>query len=102
MSNLRTPAVFEILKGPTDDYNETEEIWEPFANVRVEIREINGRELVDAQQTWENVTGKITARYRQDLTSEMRIRDLVDDTIWHIAAIVRDEERRWLTFMVSR
>lgn len=98
---MKTHLVFEQLQEPTDDdYDEEATEWVPFYRTSGEISELNGRELVNAQQVNENVTGKIEIRRFDGITSEMRVRDLKEDEVWNIAAITKTE--RNMTLMVSR
>lgn len=60
---------------------------------------LSGREFLQAQTTQVEVSARVTVRYREDLTPEMRI--VFDGLAYQIQAILPDASaRRWLTIMV--
>jgi len=78
---VRTPAVFA-------------------EGVPAEILPVSGREFFEASQQQSEVTTKITIRYLPGVKAKMRAR--CDDSIFNIAAVMKDRTRRgWMLLYCS-
>ena len=56
------------------DYGETSDAWTDLVTVWSEVAELSGRELLTAAQIQPEVRHKVTIRYRDDITSAMRVK----------------------------
>jgi len=74
--------------------------WSTFADkVPAEIAPLSARDLVAAQAAQSEVSVRITIRWLPGLKARMRIRDLVEGTVYNIAGTIADNRsgREWIT-----
>jgi SPP1 family predicted phage head-tail adaptor len=74
-----------------DSFGAEIEDWTDFAAVWANIEPINGREYFSAKQVNAEITTKIVIRYKEDITSQMRV--LFADKIYEIISVICPEEK---------
>lgn len=77
--------------------------WENLATVWAEIAPLSAKDLISAQQEQSKVTDRITIRYRQDISHEMRIIHQYKNKIYLIEGLLSDKDSglEYLTIPVS-
>lgn len=93
--------ITELKRVQNETTLEISESWETYAEVWADIAPSSGREFIAAQAVASKVTGRMTIRYRDDITSEMRI--VYRGKTYNIEAALPDMESgiEWLTLLVS-
>lgn len=66
--------------------------WDDVATVWAEIAPLSAREFVAAQTEISKITARITIRYRDDVTAEMRIYHSAKDKFYNIEGVLSDKE----------
>ncbi len=98
------PAQLEQRK-PVEDFTEDPEEWVFYEDTAVQIKPLQGRELVNAQQAHEKVTHTARIRFQPGINSDMRLKLLSDeenDRILNIAAAINEGEmNRYVILMCS-
>ena len=80
---------------------EITEQWEEYTKVWADIAPSSGKEFVAAQAVASKVSGRMTIRYRDDITHAMRIE--YRNKTYNIEAALTDDESglEWLTLLTS-
>lgn len=91
--DLRQRIKFQSLSRTSDDQGGWTEAWTDVAEVWAEVRPVSASERYFSQRIEMNTTHKITIRWIEDLTSEMRI--VFGTRIFQIHGIRRENEERW-------
>lgn len=76
--------------------------WEDVAWLWAEVAPLSAREFVRAEELQSKVTARITIRYREGITAEMRM--LHKGVIYNIAGVLDDPVSgiEWITLPVSQ
>jgi SPP1 family predicted phage head-tail adaptor len=91
---LRHIGVIErlVAASPQQDAGgEPDESWQTFSTVRCAMEPLQGRELVAAQQTESETTGRVRMRYLSGVTTKMRFK--FEGRYFDILAVVDTRER---------
>jgi len=98
IAGLLRERVTILQSVPTQNsYGEVEAAWQVLAEVWGRYEVLRGREFFDARQMQEEVTARVTIRYRSDVAVGMRLR--VRGTEYRITAVIPDERRKELQLM---
>ncbi len=95
ISRLRSRVVLEQRMITPDTGGGGTEIWQPLATVWAEVLPLAQGERNEAEQTRVRTAYDITIRYRNDVTSDLRV--LYQNTPLAIRSVIDAENRqRWL------
>jgi SPP1 family predicted phage head-tail adaptor len=95
---LRHRIVLESLTNERDGIGGVVPTWSTEAGLWAEIVPLSGREFIAAQATQAGVTTRITIRWRDGVSPEMRIRH--GSVIYNIRAVLPDPSlRQHITLM---
>lgn len=87
----------------TRDSNTGESVttWTKLADVWAKISPLSGKEFIAAQSVSSEVTGRVTIRYRDDVSATNRI--VYRNKVYNIVAVLPDNESglEWLTLLTS-
>lgn len=67
-------TIQEPAESSHNAYGETTDSWTDLVTVWGEVTELSGRELLNAAQIQPEVKHKVVIRYRDDITSAMRVK----------------------------
>ncbi|RDH41599.1 phage head closure protein [Zooshikella ganghwensis] len=70
---LRHRILIQKKEVVRDEYNEEQEKWVTVCSCRAEVNPLQGKEFFAAQQINNKITVKITMRYRNGISTAMRI-----------------------------
>jgi SPP1 family predicted phage head-tail adaptor len=82
-----------------DDTGEVSKIWQDVATLWADIQDISGREFLSADAQENEVSTKITIRYRVGIVPAMRV--LYRETAYNIHAVL-EQDRVTLLLMCAR
>lgn len=94
--DLRQRIQFQFLSRTADGQGGWNEVWAPLvadSDVWAKIKPVSAKERYFSQRIEENISHQIIIRWKEGLTSEMRI--LFENRIFQIHGIRRDDERRF-------
>jgi SPP1 family predicted phage head-tail adaptor len=97
IAQLRQRITFQSLARTTDGQGGWTETWTDFKTVWAQVTPSSGKERYFAQRIEENITHKITIRWMEGLTAEMRIN--FEGRIFQIHSIRRENEERWFLIL---
>jgi SPP1 family predicted phage head-tail adaptor len=84
--SLRYRLTIQAIDKTPTTAGETADVWSDIATVWASIDPLDGRELWIAKQQQATETHKITMRYRDDITAEMR--GVCNGTTYHFTSVV--------------
>lgn len=76
-----------------DDYGQPNETWGTLAEVWAKIKPLRGRELWAQQQVQSEITQRVVIRYRNDVTSKMRIKVKGTSRFLVIKSVIDTDEK---------
>ena len=88
---LRNRITIQQKVNGKDALGQTVDQWVDVCNVRAEIRDISGREYQSSQAERSQTDCKILIRYRNDITSDMRV--LCNGIYYDITAVLEDVKK---------
>lgn len=91
ISDLRHRIKFQKEKKTADDYHGHTSTWNDVAVVWAKVEPVSGREYYYAHQLKNAISHKITVRYRDDITVEMRV--VFEERIMKIESLINLQER---------
>lgn len=91
IGSLRHRITIEEATETLTSIGEVTQTWATFATVWAKVEPLNGREYWQSAQINSEITGKITIRYLEDITTKMRIK--FGSRIFNIEAILNSEEK---------
>jgi len=100
IGDLRHRISLQELVSIPDGMGGFSEEWQDVATVWASVEPLRGQERYLAQQTLQEVTHKVTMRYREGVSTRMRI--FFGGRLFTIKAILDPEERhKWLEILCS-
>lgn len=90
------------VRTQNSETGETVTTWESvWCGVPAEIAPSSAREFIASQSLQSDITARITIRWRDGVTADMRVKR--GDTIYNIAGVLPDPHsgREWITLPVS-
>lgn len=84
---LRERVTIEKPVDTQDDIGGTVRTWETVATCWAAVEPLSGREFFAAQQVQASSTTRIRIRFREDITTKMRVRHDAGDSVEHYYAI---------------
>jgi SPP1 family predicted phage head-tail adaptor len=75
----------------SDALKQEMETWTPFASCWARVEPLNGREYIAAGQVNAELTARITMRYREGVTSDMRV--VCKEKVFEILGVVNTDMR---------
>ena len=101
MRHARSRVAIEHKTREADDFDGKPEQWNTFTKTWCNVKPLNGKEMVQAQQIHENVTHRVRVRpWLPGVTNQMRI-DLNGRKLNINSAINVNENNRMLEMMCS-
>ena len=94
IGDLRHRIKFQKEKKTPDDYHGHTSTWDDVATVWAKVEPISGREYFYSHQLKNVISHRITVRYRDDITVEMRI--VFEERIMKIESLVNLQEQERL------
>lgn len=94
---LRHRVTLQALEQGRDAYGGPVETWADVATVWASVEAVSGRDFFAARQEQNEVTHKVTIRYRDDVTADMRV--LHGGKTFGIVAPLPDNRRTRLVLM---
>ena len=88
---LRNQVTFQKQIKRTDELGQLVNEWVDVCTVRAEIRDVSGKEHQSSQAEQTQTDCKILIRYRNDITSGMRV--MCNGTYYDIKAVLEDVKR---------
>ncbi|OCG59926.1 phage head closure protein [Gilliamella sp. Nev3-1] len=88
---LRNQVTFQKQINRTDELGQLVNKWVDVCTVRAEIRDVSGKEYQSSQAEQTQTDCKILIRYRNDITSDMRV--MCNGTYYDIKAVLEDVKR---------
>lgn len=74
IGRLRNRVTIQRLAPGQDEYGQPLQVWENYAVVWAEVKDVSGREYFESRQIpTSSVTTKVTIRYRSGLDAGMRV-----------------------------
>lgn len=88
---LRSKVTFQRQGTKKDDLGQTVNEWVDVCTIRAEIRDLSGKEYQNSQAEQSLTDCKILIRYRNDITTDMRV--LCNGIYYDIKAVLEDVKR---------
>lgn len=88
---LRNQVTFQKQINRTDELGQLVNKWVDVCTVRAEIRDVSGKEYQSSQAEQTQTDCNILIRYRNDITSDMRV--MCNGTYYDIKAVLEDVKR---------
>ncbi|MCX8596804.1 phage head closure protein [Gilliamella sp. B3486] len=88
---LRNQVTFQKQIKRKDELGQQVNEWVDVCTVRAEIRDVSGKEYQSSQSEQMQTDCKILIRYRNDITSDMRV--MCNGTHYDIKAVLEDVKR---------
>jgi len=98
IGDLRHRITFQKETKTPDGHHGHTSTWEEVVTVWAKIEPVSGREYYYSHQLKNAISHKITIRYRDGITEELRI--VFEERIMKIESLINLEEQEW--FMVLR
>ena len=98
ISDLRHRITFQKERKIPDEHHGHTSLWDSVATVWAKVEPVSGREYYQSHQLKNAISHKITIRYRDGITEELRI--VFEERIMKIESLINLEEQEW--FMVLR
>ena len=93
-SRLKNLVIFETSNRTNEPDGKNKIIWQEYLKLYAEIKPVTANEFLFAGRLYEVVTHRIIIRYRNDITSQMRIR--FQHRIFNIVTITNPFEQNIL------
>ena len=97
IAELRERIKIQSLSRTADGIGGWNESWSDVAEVWAKIQPVSASERYFSQRIEMNTSHKITIRWMDGITAEMRI--AYQDRIFQINGIRREDEQRWFMFI---
>lgn len=97
---LRTRIIIQKQTVRRDKFGQLVNEWLEFCKVRAEIRDITGKEYLSSQAEQAIVDCKILIRYRDDITSDMRV--LCNGVYYDIKSILSNIKKTQLELITKK
>lgn len=88
---LRNRIIIQKQVSRKDELGQQVNEWVEVCSVRAEIRDLTGKEYQNSQAEQSQTDCKILIRYRNDITTDMRV--LFDGIYYDIKAVLEDVKR---------
>lgn len=97
MREAQTDTAGDVLQDP--DTGEVVYEWVRYADLWAAIEPVSGREFIQSQATQDQITARVTVRYRPEINPAMRFRH--KGSIYGIVAVLPDKDSglEYLTLM---
>lgn len=100
IGDLRDVVTIQAPGIGQDDIGEPVHAWGAFVTVRANVRDLTGRQLFAAQAAQSQVTTRITIRFRDDITTAMRV--VRGTEIYTIQNVMNGGRRDWTELLCVR
>jgi len=98
IGDLRHRITFQRENKTADDYRGHTSTWDDVATVWAKVEPVSGREYYYSHQLKNAISHKITIRYRDDISAELRI--VFEKRIMKIESIINlQEQERFMEIM---
>lgn len=100
IGDLRHRVVLQKKEITVDELKQQTENWTDIASVWAAIEPLSGREYFAARQLNEEVSVKITIRYRDDVTSDNRL--VFNNKVFEVLSVIDPRERGKTLILMCR